>query len=310
MTHKIRANGLSMTFVVAIAVVKVIFMPCAPGGRCMIRGAKRCPDRDCESAASAFLGVLVLWLWSPWLLAGLNTVEEDALTSGLAAIVHQGIVIELGSAGSRFKAVLYRNRQPHERGLMIYLPEAGQRLDAGVIQGLRRVLPDHGWSVLSLQLPVLEVDAREEEYLSLVPQASGRIDAAVARMKTAGMKNIALLGHGYGFLVALDYLRKHGETAIRALALLSPWWPESWHQELQGWLAQVKVPVLDVYAERDRARVLMTAGERHRLLKGREGYRQWRISGTGHHYRGLEESLAKRIFGWLQSVAPGREEVL
>ena len=105
----------------------------------------------------------------------------------------------------------------------------------------------------------------------------------------------------------LKYLGHSEESAVRGAILLSPWWPAQRGAQLSGWLTAVKVSVLDVYAEADAREIGQTALQRHLILKGRQGYRQWRITGVGHHYRGREALLAKRIYGWLERVAPGVE---
>ncbi len=257
-----------------------------------------CPER--------LFGIL-LWASALPLWAVANDVEEARLTAGLLEGTSTGRVMQLQRGGGSFLALLEEARPVSRKGLVILLPEAGLRADAGLVGRLRRILPEHGWSTLSLQLPVLEPEARPDEYWTLVPEAVERLKFAVAAMKGEGLRNIVLAGHGFGAVVALNYLGHDPDPAVRALVLLSPWWPERRTARLRDRLAAVKVPVMDVHGETDAREIRHTARERHLILKGREGYRQWRISGVGHHYRGREAWLAKRIYGWLERVAPGIE---
>ncbi len=257
-----------------------------------------CPER----LLAVLLWALALPLW-----AAANDVEEARLTAGLLEGAPVGRVLQLQRDGGSFPALLEEARPAYRKGLVILLPEAGLRADAGLAGRLQRIMPEYGWSALSLQLPVLEPEARPDEYWTLVPEAVERLKFAIAAMKGEGLQNIALVGHGFGAAVALNYLSRDPDPAVRAVVLLSSWWPMERAARQRDWLTAVKVPVLDVYGESDAREIRRTARERHSILKGRKGYRQWRISGVGHHYRDREAWLAKRIYGWLERVAPGVE---
>ncbi len=243
--------------------------------------------------------LLLLWLLAPWVWAAPNFVEEAALVSGLQASLQPGRLIALQSGERSFTAIWDEARSAQPAGCAIVLPEAGARADSAALEGLRTVLPAHGWSVLSLQLPVLEAEAGEAEYLSLLPEARRRTEAAVAYLQSRGIENPVLVGHGFGALVALAYVRGGGKS-IGALVLMSPWFGRG---EMTAWLGGLRIPVLDIHGERDRPEVLAATAERHRLLKKLPAFRQWRISGAGHDYRGRETLLGKRIYGWLKSAA-------
>ena len=249
---------------------------------------------------------LLLWGWLGAAWGAGNVLEEARLVEGWQP-GGGARVMTLSTAAGEFSAVLDEAPTRRMKGLAILLPGAGERADAGVMRALRRGLPPHGWSTLSLQLPVLEPEAEPQEYWDLLAPAAGRIAAAVARMKAAGVTNIALLGHGFGGTVVLRYLSGGSDEAVRAAALLSPWWPAAHEDALETWAKAGTLPVLDVYAKRDDRAVRRSAPRRRLLFKSRDGFRQWRVSGVGHHYRGRETWLVKRIYGWLQRVAPGEE---
>ncbi len=242
------------------------------------------------------------------LWAAPNLIEEAELSSGLDTALRHGRLIELDNQGHAFAAIWDEARSVEPIGCAILLPEAGARADSTVLNGLRAVLPAHGWHTLSLQLPVLEAEAEEGEYFSLLPNASQRMEVAIAYLKKRGIGDLILIGHGFGALVALNRLSLEGKSPVRGIILLSPWWPRQKQEELAGWLSGLRVPVLDIYAERDRPAILAAHNERYHLLKKIPGFRQWRISGTGHDYWGREKTLAKRIYGWLKTLnpAPGK----
>ena len=246
--------------------------------------------------------ILVLWLIVSISWASPNLIEEMALTYSLSADLQRGRLIKLENKGHSFVAILDDARSSTIEGVAILLPDAGFRADSDVLAGLRQLLPAHGWSTLSLQLPVLEPEAELDEYYPLIPDASQRIKEAVTRMKARGIENIALIGHGFGAVVALNYGGLYPDGSVRALVLMSPWWPQDRKGEMTGWLFKSKVPVLDITAEHDSSRIRATTDDRYQSLKGLKGFRQWKISGAGHEYQGYGEALAKRIYGWLKAV--------
>ncbi|BCX80860.1 hypothetical protein MIT9_P0438 [Methylomarinovum caldicuralii] len=249
---------------------------------------------------------LLLWGWLGVAWAGGNALEESRLLEGLH-LDGGARALTLTTPTGPFQAILDEAATRERKGVAILLPEAGARADAGVLRALRRGLPPHGWSTLSLQLPVLEAEAEPQEYWDLLPQAAARVAAAVVRMKAAGYTSIALVGHGFGATAALRYLGQGGDDSVRAAVLLSPWWPAAHNDELATWGRAAAVAVLDVYGERDDRAVLRSAPRRRLLFKDLDGFRQWRISGSGHGYRGREAWLVERIYGWLQQVGPEQE---
>lgn len=246
-----------------------------------------------------------------WLLLGValsaqaapNRVEEAGLLEQLKEDLRQGQIVEIPLEAGKFSAVYAPARTQTARGAVVFLPEAGWRVDSPVASGIERYLPAHGWDVLSLQLPVLDAVAGPEEYRTLLPDGSARLKAAVDWLKSQGGEAIAAVGHGFGGLVLLKYLAEP-EPQLKAAVLLSLAWPESASEEIRAWLQAVRIPVLDVYAEQDHSKIKATATERHLLLKDKPAYRQLQFSAADHHYHAKDELLARRIDGWLRRVVP------
>ena len=59
--------------------------------------------------------------------------------------------------------------------------------DWGIIGTLRQRLPDHGYTTLSIQMPILAVDAKPED-VAHFPEAVERLQLAVAYLKSKGYK--------------------------------------------------------------------------------------------------------------------------
>ncbi|HHJ38720.1 MAG: hypothetical protein AXA67_03145 [Methylothermaceae bacteria B42] len=237
--------------------------------------------------------------------AGNSVVETELVTDSLKTLPH-GEKIQISTADRSFIAVLDEARSPSTEGGVILLPEAGHGPTTQTVIGpLRDYLPDHGWTTLSLHLPVLEPEARLAEYWKLLPEAGKRVTAAVNWWKQKGVKNIVLLGYGWGGLVAATYLAGQPDEAIRAAVFISSGWPPERSREMKEKLDKINVPVLDISAQRDNPEVLDTRLDRRLIFKGKKGYRQFSVSATGHDYLAWSQFLAKRVLGWLRQVAPG-----
>jgi dienelactone hydrolase len=228
-----------------------------------------------------------------------DRIEEARLLHPLPEL-REAKVVEIGQGEERFSALYAPARTKTLRGAVVFLPEAGWRFDSPLALGLAQYLPEHGWEVVGVQLPVLEQGAGEAAYLSLIEAASTRFKAALTWLKSRGSERLAAVGHGFGGLVLLSSLSQAPE--LKAAVFLSLAWPEAAEEEVKAWLEAVQVPVLDVYAEQDHPRVKAQAVRRYLLLKETPHYFGFKVSAAEHHYRGQEGLLARRIDGWLRRV--------
>lgn len=92
----------------------------------------------------------------------------------------------------------------------------------GFIDTLRVDLADAGWHTLSLQMPILDADAKLSEYGPTLPEAFDRIDAGVRFLKERGVRTIVLAGHSSGALTALAYAAERPKAPIAGIAAISP----------------------------------------------------------------------------------------
>ncbi len=217
----------------------------------------------------------------------------------------------------KFLALYRQENSGHQEGAAIILHEAGTHPAwPEVVDPLRRLLPEHGWSTLSLQMPVPGKALEATEQSALDTEVAGRITAAIGFLNDKGVSNIALIGYGLGAQMALAYVEQHPDAAIGALIGISP--HSSNLPEKAGGQPSFRIAMLDIYAERDLPLVLKTVA-RHLLAARRAGlvqtvsalaterdnYRLLLISGADHSFRGYEEPLVKRLLGWLRHHAPG-----
>ncbi len=171
-----------------------------------------------------------------------------------------------------------------------------------IINPLRTYLPKHKWATLSIQMPVLNVGATEDDYYLLFDDANARIQAAVNYLTSAKIKNIVLIGYGLGGMMATYYLNETAEkTDIKALVTISLAIPETDRKQVQilGFIAAIKQPFLDIFAEFDASEITKKARQKRVAGKANPAYRQFKVKGEAHLFQHNDELVIKRIYSWI-----------
>src|SRR5437899_4019884 len=88
------------------------------------------------------------------------------------------------------------------KGGVVVVHGLGVHPDFGMIGGIRTYLADAGYATLSVQMPVLPADASRDDYSITLPDAAGRIGAAIAFLRTKGIEKIAIVSHSMGATMA------------------------------------------------------------------------------------------------------------
>lgn len=176
-----------------------------------------------------------------------------------------------------------------------------------IIRPIRSQLPDHGWSTLSVQLPVLPNEAGYKEYIPLFKEVSPRINAAVKFLKSKGIKNIVIVSHSLGSSMAAYYLANKPAPGIRAFVAVGAS-GEMYKDDKIGYLnsiKKIKIPVLDIYGSNDLDGILQS--KKSKLITARKAgnkkYTQVMISGANHFFDNKDAELVKRVRGWLNKNA-------
>lgn len=290
-------------------------------------------------ALSQWLAVLCLVL--TWPLTPIRAKTEDAPTTPdqqLAAGITVGKPQWLEAGGQRFLGIYTASTTGSSLGGAIILPSLGDHPNwPDVIAPLRKSLPKHGWSTLSIALPVPTKGS--DGLWALAPYftaSRGRIQSAIKFMQQQGIVNIVLIGHGLGAAAAAVAVSGSNPLQVSALAAISLGVPPGSNPKPYSpdILENIHIPVLDVYGSRDFYGVTKTAAERvaaarrgglaavnsrqleslkhspqARLLSsnrnGYIAYRQMELMGADHSFRGDESTLIRRIKGWLKKQAAG-----
>ncbi len=171
--------------------------------------------------------------------------------------------------------------------------------DWGLIGTLRQRLPDYGYTTLSIQMPILAVDAKPETYIPLFPEAVERLQLAVAYLKAKGYKRIAIVSHSMGSNMTHAYM-VHNPPDVIAWAALGM--PAELGTGTPITYDGIKAPVLDLYGANDLPQVLAGAAKRKASLEGKPGSKQVVIANTDHFYTDHEDEMVKAVKDFLDGV--------
>jgi pimeloyl-ACP methyl ester carboxylesterase len=242
------------------------------------------------------------------------------LLSGLAAAAppdEAAIVLPIG--GGEVSARFLPERQGPSRGGVVLLPDVGTGMELGVAAAsLFRALPDHGWSMLAVPLPPVAADTA-----AWLDGARPRIAAAIAHLREQGILNVALVGQGFGALAAADYAADGGDRTLHGLVVVGIPGLADPRLDAAAMLARSPVPVLDLFGSRGRADVVATAERRAvtaRAMLAKAAaekgaarlesaalpdYRQVVVEGATYDFSTQQETLVRRVRGWLQRHMDG-----
>jgi len=217
-----------------------------------------------------------------------------------------GKLEKLNASGKDFFAILTEQVTRSPQGYILILHGARQNPDwAFVIKPLRQLLPRHGWSTLSAQLPEPARKASKKDYVKLLEQSTAHILAAQEMLREKKANKIILIGYGLGAQMAVDWLSKTPDPAIDALILISMTdGSKDSGLDSNADLLKIKVPVLDIIGGLDPAHIKRAARERMQKSNEREQkqYRQIEITGANQNYSHQEDELVKRMRGWLNKT--------
>lgn len=200
---------------------------------------------------------------------------------------------------------IYLEQANQHKFLGIYTEAAGAKMgvvvvhglgihpDWGMIGTLRQQLADQGYTTLSIQMPILAVDAKGEGYPPTFPEAAERLQLAVDYLHKKGFNKVAIVSHSMGSRMSRFYMAKNppGVSAWAALGLAST-------DTYKG----IKVPILDLYGAKDLPLVLSGAKKRLASLKGNPASKQVVIADADHFFANHEDAMVKAVKDFLDSV--------
>ncbi len=225
-----------------------------------------------------------------------------------AIVVGDPVWLELGG-GHRFLNLFAEAGSA--KAAIVLVHGVGVHPDHGVIGILRSKLYDMGYTTLAVQMPVSKGEGAsvEDYYPALFPQAGERIATATRFLQSKGYRNIILVSHSMGAWMSNVYLADIIDAPFRAwvsmgltgrfwnASLISiPWFDIEWFQ------GRLRLPILDIYGEKDLAPTLAGARSRANALVHIPRSEQTMIAGADHHYTGKETDLANAIHRFVTRI--------
>jgi pimeloyl-ACP methyl ester carboxylesterase len=207
-------------------------------------------------------------------------------------VVGDPVYLALGS-GRKFLALWAPGARATAGVIVVH--GLGVHPDWGLINRLRSELPEHGYASLSVQMPVLDAEARAERYPPLFPEAAERLAVAVAYLRGKGHKRIAIVSHSLGSRMTNYFLNHHArDSRIDA-------WVAIGHAGAFTAPLSLTAPVLDLYGEKDLPAVLESAEKRAAAIRGIRGSGQIQVAGADHFFAGHDDELVRRVRQFLDA---------
>ena len=194
------------------------------------------------------------------------------------------------------------------KGGVIILHSRGYHANwSNAIKPLRIGLAEKGWHTLSVQMPVLDKNAKYYDYVPIFPYAHERIDAALSFYKQRGVDNVVLIGHGCGAHMSMSYIDKYGDEKISAYVGIGMGATDYKQKIVKEFpLDEMLTPVLDVFAENDFPGVIRLSESRQNLMDVAANAKsaQMVIKGADHYYKenGTAQVLTNTIDTWLSGL--------
>ena len=176
---------------------------------------------------------------------------------------------------------------------------------ADTVAALRVGLVESGYATLSMQMPVLEKEAKYYDYIPIFHHAFPRIEAGIEFLREQGYQKIVLLAHSCSVHMAMAWVRTKPERNIDAfigLGMGATDYKQPMHQPFAlDWL---KVPILDLYGADDYPAVIRMAPSRKALIDkaGHALSQQTMLPDADHYFTDQGDALVDTVAAWLDRL--------
>ncbi len=230
-------------------------------------------------------------LCSQLVFAGADYAREKKWADEIVPSVVVGDAVYLEAQDRKF-LTLFAEAANAKAGLVI-VHGIGVHPEHGLIGVLRGNLADQGYTTLSIQMPILAVEAQAKAYLPLYPEATERIKSAVRYLQGKGYKKIAVVSHSLGSVMSHAYFKTNAETPVAAWVSIG----------MEGdSYAGINVPIFDLYGQNSFPPVLKNAQKRADSLRGNAAFKQTRVPAADHFFTGQGNAMVKYVTEYLDQV--------
>lgn len=246
-----------------------------------------------------------------------DTAKEKRWANQVSEFLVSGESIWLKANGKRFLSIYTRSFPSalnKTKGAIIFLHGRGLHPDwPQVIHPLRTQLPDKGWTTLSLQMPILENDATDKDYIALFKYVPSRIQAGIEFLSKQGLQNIILIGHSLGSNMGSYFLSKFPDSRIKAFVGIgmvgNPQHKQYLPLDNVSSILRMHIPVLDVYGSDTFPSILESVDRLsfaiavYRSSNKSRYSRKIRIDGANHFFQQYEQELLDVISDWISKFS-------
>jgi len=237
-----------------------------------------------------------------------DLIREKRMAAEIVDTIIDGDAVLLNANGHEFLSIY--TEADDAKGVAVILHGRGFHPDwQDTINPLRVGLVEAGWNTLSVQMPVLEKQAKYFDYVPIFPEALVRIDAAIKYVREQGNNKVILIAHSCGAHMAMAWVDAQAAHTISqkidAYAGIGMGATDYKQPMLKPFpLDKLTVPVLDVYAGNDYPAVLkMAPGRLHLIEKaGNKKSKQVMVTNADHYYVDKGEELTEVVSQWLNTL--------
>ena len=230
--------------------------------------------------------------------------REARMADQVVGDLFEGEPVWLDANNHSFLAIQTLSDEP--KGTVIILHGRGYHPDWPEVAGpLRTGLVGEGWSTLSVQMPVLPKGRSYYDYLPLFKFSRGRIDAAIDYLKTQSEQPIILAAHSCGSHMSNDWLNHNGDARIDGYIIMGAG-ATDYRQPLETPFpfADMQVPILDLYGEREFPQPISLIPERMALIAegGHPDSMLLELPDADHYFHGAGDEVTEAVANWLNNT--------
>ena len=250
---------------------------------------------------------LLFFMWALSASAS-DLAREKRMADEIVDAIIDGEAVNLPVPDKTFLGIYTEAEQEEAKGVAIILHGRGFHPDwQDAINPLRVGLTESGWNTLAIQMPVLEKQAKYYDYVPIFPEALPRIESAIEYAREQNNNKIILIAHSCGAHMAMAWVAAEKKVGKKIDAYVGiGMGATDYKQPMLNIfpLDQLKVPVLDVYAENDYPAVKNMAESRKLLmdLAGNKKSKQVVIKNSNHYYVDKGKALTQAISQWLNTL--------
>lgn len=254
--------------------------------------------------------ILLIIFLGPLTAIAADLEREKRLASEVEDSVVVGDPYYLDADGHEFLTLFAENEADEVKGAAIILHGRGLHPNwPQVTAPLRSGLIEHGWHTLSIQLPVLEKDAKYYDYVPILPESFPRIQAAINFLREQDEKvdRIALIAHSCGVHMSMAYVENFGDADFYAYVGIGMGATDAGQPMRKPFpLEKMTIPVLAVHGGEDYPTVLRAAPKVLAAITkaGDPNSKQVVVVGADHYFEDdvKAEALVVLVADWLNHL--------